>query len=225
MLISMRVEFPGSTRTRVDFADGQAAIAHRRSRLHAAGELEIGAMRNGRGAQTAGDRQHRPEQQAARNQNKQSHQSPFAHRLHSFTSIPSVNIRRWSTSSSWVESATRSRNWRTTRVLAVADFLDRPHGHDIAAVDQNDAVGDQEGAGQFVGHHHHAHGVGFLEVQDQIVDTRRGDRVQARGRFVEEQDLGIHGHGTGESGALLHASAQLRGAVDSRSRSAPPAPA
>src|ERR1700729_1331582 len=37
------------------------------------------------------------------------------------------------------------------RVLAALDFLDRPHGLDVAVVDQNDPVGDQERTGQFVG--------------------------------------------------------------------------
>ena len=96
---------------------------------------------------------------------------------------------------------------------AVADFLGRTHGHDLAAVEQNDAVGDQERAGELMSHHYHGHGVGLFEVQDQVVDAGRGDGVEARGGFVEEQDLRIHGHGAGEGGAFAHASAELRGVV------------
>ena len=122
-------------------------------------------------------------------------------------------MRRWSTSSSWVVSATRSRNWRTRGCRLSSDFLDRPHGGDVAAVDQNHPVGDQEGARQFVRHHHHAHRVCLFEAQDQIVDAGGGDGVEAGGRFVEEQDLGVERHGARERRALLHASAELRGAV------------
>ena len=98
-------------------------------------------------------------------------------------------------------------------MAAAFEFLGRTQGHDVAAVEENDAIGDQEGAGEFVRHHDHSHGVGFFEVQDEIVDAGGGDGVEARGGFIEEQDVGIHGQRAGECGAFAHASAELRRAV------------
>ena len=106
----------------------------------------------------------------------------------------------------------RSRNWRTRGLRALLDLLGRAHGQDVAAIDQNDAVGDQEGAGQFVRHDDDAHGVCLLEVQDEIVDAGGHDRVEPRRRLIEEQDLRVHRQRAGDGGALLHAAAQLRGA-------------
>jgi hypothetical protein len=54
------------------------------------------------------------------------------------------------------------------------------------SVDQDDAVGNPEGAGQLVGHHNHAHGVRLLEVQDEIVNARGHNRVEARRGLIEE---------------------------------------
>ena len=43
----------------------------------------------------------------------------------------------------------------------------------------------------------------------EVVDHRAHDRVKAGGRFVEEQDIGLRGDGTGERHALLHAAGEF----------------
>ena len=44
---------------------------------------------------------------------------------------------------------------------------------------------------------------------DQIVDDVGHDRIEAGGRLVEEDDLGLGGDGAGEADALLHAARKL----------------
>ena len=98
-------------------------------------------------------------------------------------------------------------------MLAVPDFIDWPHRRDIAVVDQNDSIGNQERAGEFVRDHHHREPVGLFQAEDQTVDSGRRDGVQPGGRLVEEENLGVERHGPGESCTFLHASAELRWAV------------
>ena len=47
-------------------------------------------------------------------------------------------------------------------------------------------------------------------IDDQPVDHRAHDRVEAGGRLVEEQDVGLGGDGAGQADALLHAAGELR---------------
>ena len=51
------------------------------------------------------------------------------------------------------------------------------------------------------------------QLEDQVVEAARADRVEPGGRLVEEQDLGVERHRAGEPGALLHAAADLGGGV------------
>src|SRR6185295_201297 len=46
---------------------------------------------------------------------------------------------------------------------------------------------------------------------DQPADRRRGDRIEAGGRLVEQHGLGVERERAGERGALLHAARKLRG--------------
>src|SRR5690242_18099206 len=64
------------------------------------------------------------------------------------------------------------------RVGAACKFLLRADRDDVAAVDQEHAVRDQECTGQFVRDHHHRDGVGLLQIQNQVVDARRNDRIK-----------------------------------------------
>src|SRR5262249_28330851 len=51
------------------------------------------------------------------------------------------------------------------------------------------------------------------ELEDQVVEQARADRVEAGARLVEEEDLGVERHGARQPGALLHAAADLAGIV------------
>jgi hypothetical protein len=62
-----------------------------------------------------------------------------------------------------------------------------------------------------VGDHEHRQVQAVGQVLDQGVEGRGADRVQARGGLVQEQQLGVHGQGAGQAGALAHAARQLGG--------------
>ena len=62
-----------------------------------------------------------------------------------------------------------------------------------------------------VRHHEHGQTQALLQVPHQRVELRRGDRIEARGRFVEKQQLGIERQGARQAGPLAHAAGQLRG--------------
>ncbi len=49
----------------------------------------------------------------------------------------------------------------------------------------------------------------FLEFRHQFLDAGRGDRVERRGRLVEEDDLGIGCQGAGDAQALLLAAGKV----------------
>ncbi len=96
---------------------------------------------------------------------------------------------------------------------AGAYFVGRAKGYDVALVNQEHAVGNQKGAGEFVGDHDDGHAKSALEFENQFVDTRRDDGVQSRRGLVEEQNLRVHRQGAGNGSAFLHAAAELRGCV------------
>ncbi len=64
---------------------------------------------------------------------------------------------------------------------------------------------------QVVGHHEDREAERALQRPDQGVELRRRDRIEARGRLVEKDDLGIEGQGAGQRHALGHAAGKLRG--------------
>ena len=49
----------------------------------------------------------------------------------------------------------------------------------------------------------------LLQVADQLVEVGGADRVEAGGRLVEEQDLGVERQRARQAGALAHAAGQL----------------
>src|SRR5215469_12555062 len=49
------------------------------------------------------------------------------------------------------------------------------------------------------------------QLEDQIVEQSRADGIEAGRRLIEEQDFGIERYGAGETGALAHPAADLRG--------------
>ena len=50
-----------------------------------------------------------------------------------------------------------------------------------------------------------------VEVDEELVDVRRADRVQAGVRLVDEEDLRVEDEGPGEAGALAHPAGDLAG--------------
>src|SRR4051812_5472212 len=82
--------------------------------------------------------------------------------------------------------------------------------HGLAlAVEEYGIVGDGEDARQLVGHDHDGGVEAVAQIEDQIVEPPRADRVEACRRLVEEEDVRVEGHRARESGALLHAAADL----------------
>src|SRR5208282_4046430 len=96
---------------------------------------------------------------------------------------------------------------------AVFHFLYGAQRHHISLVNQDHAVGDQKRAGQFVRNHDDGHVEGTFQFQNQLIDAGSNDGIEARGWLVEKKNLRIHGQGASHGGALLHATAQLRGHV------------
>jgi hypothetical protein len=50
-----------------------------------------------------------------------------------------------------------------------------------------------------------------FEVDDELVEERRADRVEAGVGLVEEHDLGVEHQRPGQAGALAHAAGDLAG--------------
>ena len=62
----------------------------------------------------------------------------------------------------------------------------------------------------------------FWSDADQLVERRRRDRIEARGRLVEEQQLGIERERARKAGALDHAARQLGRDISGRRPAAAP---
>src|SRR3954453_8217098 len=73
------------------------------------------------------------------------------------------------------------------RMPAVADLFRRTDGCDVAPIDEDNAVGNQKGADQFVRYHDHGEPVRFLQIEDELVDAGRRDRIQTGRGLVEEE--------------------------------------
>src|SRR5579875_225741 len=99
------------------------------------------------------------------------------------------------------------------RVLAVvAQLARRAVGDDRVALGvEEDAVGaDREDARQLVGDNDDRRAEAVAQLEDQVVEPPRADRIEARRRLVEEQDVGVERDRAREPGALLHPAADLR---------------
>ena len=69
-------------------------------------------------------------------------------------------------------------------------------GHGACRVD---VVGDDQERGLDLG----------VEIDDQLVEIGGANRVEARVRLIEEDDLGVEDQGSGQSGALAHPTGDL----------------
>jgi hypothetical protein len=83
----------------------------------------------------------------------------------------------------------------------------------FALVQNHHVIRDGEEAFQIVADHHDGHGEGGLELQDELVQVRRGDGIEPRGGLVAQQDGRIQGHGPGQPGPLAHTPGKLPGKI------------
>ena len=74
-----------------------------------------------------------------------------------------------------------------------------------------DAVADRVEAVEIVGDHEDGEAERVLQGGDQIVELARADRVEARGRLVEEQQIGVERQRARQRRPLDHAARQLGG--------------
>src|SRR5690606_34935443 len=83
-------------------------------------------------------------------------------------------------------------------------------GHRLLLDVQKDRpVGDLEDAVQVVAHHDYGAAEAVTKLQNQIVQPAGGDRVEAGGWLVEEEDLGVESHRSRERSPLTHPAADL----------------
>ncbi len=82
--------------------------------------------------------------------------------------------------------------------------------NDLAAFEDNDAMGDAAGEGHFVGDDDHRHA--FLgELLHHVEDLADRFGVEGGGGLVEQHDLGFHCQSAGDGDALLLAAGEVGG--------------
>src|SRR5579864_6152218 len=75
---------------------------------------------------------------------------------------------------------------------------------ELSVDEHRDPVGDSESAGQLMSNNQCCYLKRFLEEDDEFVQFRRDNRIQARRWLVEDQDLRIQCQGPRNCRALLH---------------------
>ena len=81
----------------------------------------------------------------------------------------------------------------------------------MLVVQQADVVGDRAGGVDIVRDDQHR-GIDLcVEVDDELVEVRRTNRVEARVWLVKENDFGVEHQGAGETGALAHTAGDFAG--------------
>src|SRR5262245_57356611 len=78
-------------------------------------------------------------------------------------------------------------------------------------VEEDAVVADGEDAGQLVRDDDDRRAEAVAQLEDELIEEARADRIEPGGRLVEEQHVRIEGHGTRQAGPLLHPAADLRG--------------
>ena len=76
-------------------------------------------------------------------------------------------------------------------------------------IQENAVIGDREQAGQFMADDDDGGAETVPQLKDQIVEPAGGDRVEAGGRLVEEQNVGVEGQRPRQAGPLAHAAAEF----------------
>src|SRR5262249_11713579 len=97
---------------------------------------------------------------------------------------------------------------RFAAVLQIVEGALRENG---AFVDERKAVGDGPRAVQVVRHDDRRGLALLLKREYQVLDFRRGDRIEAGGGLVEQKNVGIQRQGARQSDPLLHAAGNLGG--------------
>ncbi len=96
--------------------------------------------------------------------------------------------------------------------LAAPHLARRPLLDDLAAVDEDDAVGDLAGESDLVRHDDEGRAE-LGEVADHVEHFADEFGIDGARRFVEEQHLGLEREGAGDSDALLLTAGELAGVV------------
>src|SRR5262245_49941518 len=79
-----------------------------------------------------------------------------------------------------------------------ASGADRAHG----GIEVDGGVANREDARELVRNDDEGRAEAVAQLDDEVVEPTRRDRVEAGGRLVEEQDLGIERHSAREAGPL-----------------------
>ncbi len=90
------------------------------------------------------------------------------------------------------------------------DGLRGPGLDDEPLMQHGHAIGDAEDLGDLVADHDRGEAELLVQLQDQVVNGVDENGVEARGRLVEEDDLGLVDEGPGDRHALAHAARDLR---------------
>ena len=99
------------------------------------------------------------------------------------------------------------------RILALGEqLLGWAHGgHGVrGGVEVDHPIGDAEDARELMGDDDEAHRERPPQIEDQVVETVRGDRVEPGRRLVQEQDRRVQGHRSRDRRPLGHAAADRR---------------
>jgi hypothetical protein len=96
------------------------------------------------------------------------------------------------------------------RVRAGAHLLGGSERNNFSFVDEDHAVSNEKRAGEFVRDHNDGHVKRFLQFENELINARRDDGIESRGRLVKKKNFRVHGKSAGDGGALLHPAAQLR---------------
>ena len=195
--------FFGSIRMSRTDSQCDAPVAHRAAFLqsgHRAGEIDVVAGRIG--FVEAGLRQpdDEGEQAGHHHQREAADQKIAGTGLHRFKLPP---------------AAEGGAAARSVEIFPNPGMVQQTQGlhrvHQDAFVDQHrDTVADRAQAVEIVGHHEDGQAQAALKALDQLVESRRADRVEPRRRLVQEQDFRIERQRAGQPRPLPHAAGQLR---------------
>ena len=95
------------------------------------------------------------------------------------------------------------------RIVGKQELADRTGGDNLFMPKHRDPVADRKQAVEIVRDHEHSEAERLLQRADEIVEIAGGNRVEARGRLVEEHDLRIERERPRQRDALGHAAGQL----------------
>ena len=93
----------------------------------------------------------------------------------------------------------------------VRQLLHGAGGEHMALTEHSHSVGHLPEQVNVVGDHHHRLAGLAVGIEDEIAHASGAGWIQARGGFVEEQQLGVERHRAGQAGALEHAATELVG--------------